>query len=1251
MANNNIIITAPNTISGATNHDIGRIKALAYVQINVQHSKVGTASLCRTLGKLRTYTCLIQEPYVVRSTICGLNDCGNMYSFGGGREPPRACLITSVNLKCSQLLEFCDRDVAAVAISFTNGPVVMASVYMDYNGICPPPKMQQLVAFCASKGLPLVLGCDANAHHTLWGSTNINDRGEVLLDYLARTNMHVINRGHRPTFVVKNRKEVLDVTLVSTSLVASCNRWWVDEEESSSDHRYIRAQFNLGLPEPIYGRNRRKANWVLYASVLRKELSVGSVPIESTDEIDSRVEKLTRVIKEAFEAFCPLRKIRPKGKQVPWWSKELTSLRRTCRRLYRAALGSDLGWRSYQAARSEYHLALRRAKRLSWREFCGKVEGCSAVSRLCKVLINDKVVKLGALQKDDGTYTRSLEESYEMLLEQHFPADPTRTLPEKIHFKSDRRSAVTIVTEVAVVRAITSFSPFKSAGPDEIFPALLQKGTEYIVPCLTPIFRACIQFGYMPEIWRRMRVVFIPKPGKDSYERASSWRPISLTSFLLKTLERLIDWYLRSPTLVGRLKNAGQFAYLEGVSTDAALHQVTARIERSLKSGEFALCAFLDIKGAFSDAPFRTLIRGLGRNDVDVDCVRFISHMLTTRTVEASVSGTTLSRLVERGCPQGGVLSPLLWNLVVDEILVILSNRMPQIYSQGYADDLVCLGRGKVLSIVSEHVRDCLSIVSDWCREIGLSINEKSALMLFTHRKKFRLSPIHLVDQVLAYCDTVRYLGVTFDPKLTWSAHCRVKATKSIVAMAQCRRAIGPVWGLSPKTCKWIYEAVVRPAVEYSAVVWAAASYSKTKIALLQKAQRNALLNICGGMRSTPTAAMECMVGMLPIHLRLQEVAMLAYHRLLRRGQWLGWQGVGYTQMKTHIDWCTSQVKEIVELQFPFDHLYHYLPSERNFSVRIVSRREWSDTYSELLKGVGPSVYTDGSRLNSTSSGSAFSLWVREQAVVGAEGLIPLGRYPTVFQAELMGVIEATLWLPHNTPVGCTINFFVDSSSVLKALTSNHKVCGLVLEAFKALQKLSEERKVILNWIPAHCGHLGNEYVDVRAKQAAEMPFVGPEPSIAASLCVAREAIKTWARRKHGSWWRSLDQCRQAKQFIMIPYSGPYGKCLRATRGQIRLLTYIITGHSTLNGHLFKMGLVDSPVCTNCTGRVEETVSHFLGYCERYAALRYEIFGAHSLGLEELIERPLPELVKYLVNSGRFTSWDLARNEAVSSQQ
>ena len=106
-------------------------------------------------------------------------------------------------------------------------------------------------------------------------------------------------------------------------------------------------------------------------------------------------------------------------------------------------------------------------------------------------------------------------------------------------------TAEEVVTHLKLKWAIDSMAPYKSPGVDGIYPVLLQRGLKYLSTPLVHIFRASIALGYIPSIWISSRVTFIPKPGKLNYAVAKAFRPISLTSFLLKGLEKLVDRYLR----------------------------------------------------------------------------------------------------------------------------------------------------------------------------------------------------------------------------------------------------------------------------------------------------------------------------------------------------------------------------------------------------------------------------------------------------------------------------------------------------------------------------------------------------------------------------------------------------------------------------------------------------------------------------------------------------------------------------------
>ena len=85
----------------------------------------------------------------------------------------------------------------------------------------------------------------------------------------------------------------------------------------------------------------------------------------------------------------------------------------------------------------------------------------------------------------------------------------------------------------------------KSAGPDGFKPIVMKHFGPIALGCITNLFQAIYSTGYIPIEFRKSKVVLIPKPLKDYYGEAGSFRPISLTQFSFKTMERVIEWSLR----------------------------------------------------------------------------------------------------------------------------------------------------------------------------------------------------------------------------------------------------------------------------------------------------------------------------------------------------------------------------------------------------------------------------------------------------------------------------------------------------------------------------------------------------------------------------------------------------------------------------------------------------------------------------------------------------------------------------------
>jgi len=188
----------------------------------------------------------------------------------------------------------------------------------------PDALVRGLAEECEKLKNGLVIGCDANAHHTQWGCPNNNDRGESLFDFILNSNLFLCNRGNVPAFITKACQTIKDLTLVSDSLVGAVKNWAVSDEHSFSDHRFIETVLSLDSPLPVSFANPRRADWHRYKEVLTNILPMEpSESITNPQELDETVYKFTEACNTAFKVSCPTEK--PRGrKKPPWWTQQLS---------------------------------------------------------------------------------------------------------------------------------------------------------------------------------------------------------------------------------------------------------------------------------------------------------------------------------------------------------------------------------------------------------------------------------------------------------------------------------------------------------------------------------------------------------------------------------------------------------------------------------------------------------------------------------------------------------------------------------------------------------------------------------------------------------------------------------------------------------------------------------------------------------------------------------------------------------------
>jgi hypothetical protein len=158
-------------------------------------------------------------------------------------------------------------------------------------------------------------------------------------------------------------------------------------------------------------------------------------------------------------------------------------------------------------------------------------------------------------------------------------------------------------------------------------------------------------------------------------------------------MEKLVERHIRDDLLRKYTLHQNQHAYQTGKSTDTAIHNVVTRIENAIEHTG-------NTKGAFERTSFDIIKQAAEKHGIDPTIFRWICGMLESRNIKATLSGENLGAATVRGSPQGGALSPLLWSLIVEELLWELNYR--DYYTVGCADDTVTLINEKFPQTVSE---------------------------------------------------------------------------------------------------------------------------------------------------------------------------------------------------------------------------------------------------------------------------------------------------------------------------------------------------------------------------------------------------------------------------------------------------------------------------------------------------------------------------------------------------------------------
>ncbi|KAK3540897.1 hypothetical protein QTP86_003964 [Hemibagrus guttatus] len=312
------------------------------------------------------------------------------------------------------------------------------------------------------------------------------------------------------------------------------------------------------------------------------------------------------------------------------------------------------------------------------------------------------------------------------------------------------------IKEEEVNRLFKRLNTRKATGPDSVSPSLLKNCANQLSPVFTDIFNTSLETCHVPACFKISAIVPVPK--KTKITGLNDYRPVALTSVVMKSFERLVLSYLKDIT--DPLLDPLQFAYRSNRSVDDAVILALHFILQHLDSpGSYARILFVDFSSAFNTIIPALLRDKLFQLNVPDSMCSWITDFLTDRRQFVRL-GTHVSDLqhISTGSPQGCVLSPLLFSLYTNGC----TSGHQSVKLLKFADDTTLIRAPSLMGDESAYRGTTNTKELKWEQNIRSLTKKAQQRMYFLRQlKKFLLPVKMLVNFYTAIIESILTSSIT----------------------------------------------------------------------------------------------------------------------------------------------------------------------------------------------------------------------------------------------------------------------------------------------------------------------------------------------------------------------------------------------------------------------------------------------------------------------------------------------------------
>ena len=541
---------------------------------------------------------------------------------------------------------------------------------------------------------------------------------------------------------------------------------------------------NLKLKKTFKRINLKKVVWNQFSEYL-----VNKFDYDEDVNHENYLTKYVEFVKLVYDSLKSANAIFPDNnssncKKEPqgslWWNDQCKVLLEARRKAYHNYLSNDFtdNYDIFISKAKEASDGFKVAKREGFEKFCSSLnpdspidEVCWGIKNLKRRFLNDPLESTSEHRIDNNPL---IHESFDKISRRFIYSDNViNSFEDHNSYENSLLCDDIMVDKVRV--AIRNAKNKSAPGRDFITYQIVKQLPGVCVTWLTKMFNIILSTGIFPIEWRDYNVVFIPKGSNKGFS------PIAMSNVFLKIVERVINdrlmWWLQSKNKIPR----NFFGFRRNKSCYDCLSILRTNISLAQSRNWYLGALSLDLQGAYDNVNAEKHCRILQRLGLPPHIIKFIFSMMCNRNVYGIYSQFIICcRNINKGLPQGSILSPLLFNIYISEINDHLSNDCRII---SFADDILIYKSDPECIKITHALTNVGNNIEEWLHTLDLSISfEKLKFIIFSKNSR-PLGPssyyLQFNNSILNNTDSFKYLGVIWDSNLKWVNHINYTLNKA----------------------------------------------------------------------------------------------------------------------------------------------------------------------------------------------------------------------------------------------------------------------------------------------------------------------------------------------------------------------------------------------------------------------------------------------------------------------------------------